>query len=151
MLKRCIYGAITSAFCGLIVLALIEIIVRGISGEDFVPLTPEYIEMFPSLSMAIEADILLYGIIGFIFSAMSFIYEKDRIGFVVQNMIYFVGTGVVWIPIVVFMWQLQKYPQALLCTILGFAITYVVMTVVGYKTTKKDVNKINEALGPLSH
>lgn len=136
-----------SAICGLVVLLLIELLVRKIAGiEDFSPLSPEYIALFPSQSIALEVDILLYGVIGATFSGMSFIYEKDRIGFVLQNIIYFVLTSVVWLPIVTLIWQLHRYPTALLGTLSGFTLTYLIMSVVGYRITKKEVAEINHIL-----
>lgn len=85
--------------------------------------------------------------IGMAFSSMLFIYEIDRIGFVLQNAIYYLVTGIVWIPIVAFLWQLWRYPQALVCTIVGFVMTDVIMTVIGYRTTKRNIRELNAALG----
>lgn len=134
-----------SAIVGMIVLLLIEAIGNIFDG-NISPLTPEFIALFPSQTIALEVDILLYGVFGLVFSAMSFIYEQERIGFVVQNLIYALGTAIVWIPIVIFMWQLQKYPQALVCTIVGFFATYMIMTIVAYRDTKKNVEEVNRLL-----
>ena len=78
---------------------------------------------------------------------MTFIYEKPEIGFVLQNLIYCILTGIFWVPIVVFIWQLNRYPQAFYGTISGFIATYIIMSVVGYKITKKEVEAINLYLG----
>lgn len=135
-----------SCVISMIILALIELISTAL-GHRLSPLTPEFISYFPSETIAVEVDILLYGIFGVTFSAMSFIYEKDSLGFVVQNIIYCLGTAVVWIPIVTFIWQLWKYPQALICTIMGFLVTYAIMTIVAYNTTRKDISDVNRLLG----
>ena len=58
----------------------------------------------------------------------------------------FLVTGIVWIPVVCFVWQLYRYPAAFFCTIGGFILTYVVMSVLGYKITKKEVDEINAKL-----
>lgn len=149
MVKRVCKSFIYTAFWGMVCNMLIEMIVRLVSGFDYSPLTPEFISMFPSVTVAYGVDMMLYGVIGVAFSAFQFIYEKDRLGFIFQNIIYFVLTGLVWIPIVTFLWQLWRYPQALICTIIGFLFTNIIMMVVGYQTTKKNIEELNIALGNL--
>lgn len=147
ILKRCATSFAISSFCGTVVNLVIEIIGRKITGmTDFTPFTKEYLELFSSQSLAVEVNILLYGLIGATFAAMAFIYEIDRIGFIFQNLIYFILTGVVWVPVVMLVWQLGRYPKALIGTIIGFAITYLIMSIVGYRTTKKEVEAINSFL-----
>lgn len=146
MVKRIYQSFIYSAFFGMLANLLIEIIVRLVSGNEFAPLTPEYQAMFPSYSMALLVDMLLYGVIGATFSGMIFIYELDRLGFVLQSLIYYLVTGLVWIPIATFIWQLQKYPQALMCTIFGYLVTDIIMTIVAYQTTKRNIVQLNAVL-----
>ena len=147
MLKRIYSGFANSVVCGLLVNILINVAVVLITGDkEFCAVAPEYIELFPSASIAILVNILLYGLIGAAFSGMTFIYEQDRIGFVAQNMIYFVLTALVWIPIVMLIWQLQKYSEALWSTVAGFAFTYLIMSIVGYRITKRQVEEINVML-----
>jgi len=52
----------------------------------------------------------------------------------------------VWIPLICFVWQLYRYPAALVYTIGGFVLTYMVMSMVGYNITKKEVAQINARL-----
>lgn len=143
---KCLKGFAFSATISTICLFFIEIAVRLSSGFDYTPITPEFLSLFPSHSMAMEVDILLYGMIGMTFSGMTFIYEKDHIGFVLQNIIYCIATGIVWIPIVTFLWQLWRYPAALFYTIGGFLITYMIITTAMYHTTKKDIAQINDSI-----
>ncbi len=147
VLQRGVFSFCISAVCGLITNLLIEIIVRFISGaKDFVPLSPEYMSLFPSETIAMEVNILLYGVIGFAFSVAAIIYEKERIGFLFQNLLYFLITGMVWVPIVIFVWRLNRYPQALIGTLSGFVVTYVIMTMVGYRIVRKNISEINMCL-----
>ena len=146
MLKRSIFGFLNSCAISTIVLLIIELAARNIFHYDFSPITPEFESYFPSGVMAMEADILLYGIIGLAFSSMSFIFEKDRIGFVLQNIIYCLATGIIWIPIITFIWQLWLYPEALISTILGFVLTYIIISISMYHKTKQEVAEINKQL-----
>lgn len=147
MIKRGTFSFCISSVCGLIVNLLIEIIVRKVTGmEDFCPISPEFMAMFPSDTIAVAVNTLLYGVIGVTFSIAMYIYELDYIGFVIQNILYCLATGVVWVPIVARLWQLYRYPDALRGTLVGFAGSYVVMSIVAYRTTRKDVEQINEFL-----
>lgn len=146
MIKRFVSSFMYTSFFAMLSNLLIETVVRMVSGFDYSPITPEYIAMFPSVTIAYGVDLLLYGVLGMAFSGFLFIYEQDRIGFVVQSLLYCLCTGVVWIPIVTFLWQLWRYPEALICTVIGFALTNIVMIIVGYRTTKKSIAQVNEAL-----
>ena len=144
MLKKSLFSFVISCCIGLVVYMLLEWI-GGVllEIEGFSCMTPEYQVLFPSNTLALGTAVLLHGLIGAAFSGATFIYEKIEIGFIFQNIIYFILTGMVWIPVVCFVWQLYRYPEAFFCTIGGFVITYIVMSVLGYKITKKEVDQIN--------
>ena len=147
MLKRATFSFTISCVCGLVVYMLIEFIVCVLVGvEGFSVLTPEYLALFPSETLALEVAVLSHGLIGAAFSAATVIYEKIEMGFILQNVIYFVATGMVWVPVIAFVWQLYRYPSAFFSTIGGFVLTYVIMSVVGYNITKKEVAQINARL-----
>lgn len=151
MLKRISFSFVVSCLCGLLVYMLTELIGSVLVGlEGFSVLTPEYLSMFPSETLALEVAILSHGLIGAAFSAATFIYEKVEIGFILQNILYFVMTGVVWIPVVSFVWQLYRYPQPFFSTIGGFVVTYIIMSVVGYNITKKEIALINAHLAEVN-
>ena len=147
MLKRAFFSFTISCVCGLVVYMLIEFIVCVLVGvEGFSVLTPEYLALFPSETLALEVAVLSHGLIGAAFSAATVIYEKIEMGFILQNVIYLVATGMVWVPVIAFVWQLYRYPSAFFSTIGGFVLTYVIMSVVGYNITKKEVAQINARL-----
>lgn len=146
MIKNCAKSFIYSAFFGILCQWLIELVLKGILQIDYSPVTPEYMAMFPSIGIALGADMILYGMIGLAFSSFLFIYDINRIGFVIQNLIYYFVTSLIWMPIVIFIWQIWRYPQALIGVILGFVVTYIIMTFVAYRTTKGDVESINHAI-----
>ena len=146
MWKRCIKTFIYSSFFGMLINLIIEIIVRAVSGFDYSPVTPEFISLFPSVSIAYAVDTLLYGFIGLTYALMLFVFGFDRIGFVIQSIIYYITTGIVCIPIIIFIWRLDKYPSALISTIIGFIVTDIIMTVVSYNITKKNIASINAVI-----
>ena len=145
--KRISTSFAISVMCGLVVNMLVEMFVRAVTGLQVFPMvSEEFTALFPSKSIATEVNLLLYGVIGAAFSAAAFIYEQDKIGFLLQNLLYVVMTGSVWIPIVCLLWQLQKNPPAFISAVCGFVATYLVMTVVGYRITKREVDGINRML-----
>lgn len=149
MVKRIINSFIYTSFFAMLCNLIIEMIVRLLTGFDYSPVTPEYIAMFPSITVAYGVNMLLYGVIGIAFSGFMFVYEKEQIGFVIQSLLYAALTSIVWIPIVTFVCQLWRYKEALLCTIICFVITILIMIVVQYRTTKKNIEKLNEAFTSL--
>ena len=74
------------------------------------------------------------------------IFECNRIGFLIQGLIYFIVTAIVSVGITVLFWQLHHHPAALICTLLGYGVTYVIMGFVQYRRLKQDVQYINEEL-----
>ena len=148
ILKRSINSFIISAICGAIAMLLLELIVTKVTGmKAFRPMSPEFMSMFPSETIAVEVNIILYGVIGAGFAAASVIYEQDKIGFVLQNLFYYAVTSIVWVPIVIFVWQLDKNMSALTGTLIGFAASYIVLTIMGYKIAKRDIKEINLFIG----
>lgn len=147
ILKRSLISFCISAACGAVTNMVIELIVCAVTGaEEFTTFSPEYMAMFSSRSVAIETAILLYGVIGAAFAAMSFVFKYNKMGFIVQNLLYALLTSAVWVPIITLIWQLQRYPQAFAGTLMGFAVSYLIMSIVGYKITKSDVEQINSFL-----
>ena len=102
---------------------------------------------FPNHGNGAYVNVILYGVIGSTFAMMTVIYEFERIGFVIQSIIYFLVTSAVCILITILLWQLQNHPIALVLTLAGYAVTHVIMITIEYKTLKKDIKDINTSLG----
>lgn len=147
IIKRCGFSFMISAFVSMIVNMSIELTVQLLTKNmTFSPLSPEFRAMFATESMAVYANALLYGLIGMTFAGCAAIYEIERIGYILQNLLYYLCTACVWLPIVMLMWQLWRYPKALRSTFAGFAVTYLIMTFVGYKSKKQEIADINQLL-----
>lgn len=147
IVMRIVRGFSYSALAGMIVNLLIDLVVGGIFGvRNFESISPFFLSYFDSQSVAVYINILLYGIIGAAFSGMTFIFECDRIGFVLQNTIYYIATACVWGPIIFAVWQLHRVKAAMYGSLAGFLVTYAIMTVVGYREARRDVEKVNDIL-----
>ncbi|MBR6476810.1 MAG: DUF3021 family protein [Lachnospiraceae bacterium] len=146
ILKRGGISFAISSLIGLLINLIIDVIVNACGAEGFISIAPEFLAMFPSPAMAAYVNVILYGIIGATFSMMTVIFDCNRIGYLVQGLIYFVVTAAVCMIITVLLWRLHLYPKALICTLCGYAVTYVIMGFVQYGRLKKDVRFINEEL-----
>ncbi|MCQ2496405.1 MAG: DUF3021 domain-containing protein [Lachnospiraceae bacterium] len=147
ILQRCGISFTISALSGLIVNLIIDVIMNTVNpGSSFVSMSPEFLALFPSPVIAGYVNILLYGIIGTAFAGMTVIYEVQRLGLLIQSLIYFLTTSLVWIPITMFLWQLYKYPQALISTVIGYFFSYVIVSIISYKQLRRDISEINERI-----
>ena len=144
--KRGLIGFASSALIGSAVNMLIDIIVNAVGVKDFISMAPAFRNLFPTPVIAAYVNVFLYGIIGFTFSSMTIIYEANRLGYILQSIIYFLITGSVALMIVLLIWQLHHYPQALISTIAGYGITYLIIGILSYKQLKADIKQINAEL-----
>ncbi len=143
-LKRGLLSFFISAFAGLLVNLFIDAVV-GLNGvKGFISMTPDFRNLFPTPVMAAYVNLILYGAIGFTFSVMTFIYDVEKISFLLQSIIYFVVTSTVCMAITILLWQLHKHPGGFICTIAGYAGTHVIMFITEYKRLKRDIVRINE-------
>ena len=142
-LKRGLISFFISMSAGLFVNLFIDSIVGLNGAEGFISISPNFRNLFPTPVIAAYVNLILYGLIGFTFSVMTFIYDVERISFLLQSIIYFVVTSAVCMAITVLLWQLHKYPGGFICTIAGYAATHVIMFIVAYKKLKKDIVEIN--------
>ncbi len=146
ILKRGAISFAISSFAGLIINLLIDVTASAMGAEDFCSISPDFRALFPTTAMAAYFNILLYGLIGATFAVMTFIYELERIGFVIQSIIYCLVTGGVCLLITILLWQLHRHPEALIFTLFGYLAAHVIMIVIQYRTLKKDISVINNEL-----
>ncbi len=144
ILKRGLTSFALSAFAGLILNLIIDIIMSAVLKTGFHSMSPDYVALFPSVTIAAYVNVLLYGVIGATFALSAYIYEVERIGFIIQSIIYFIITSSVCIGITILLWQLHKYPSAFISTLAGYLATHIIMIVIEYRKLKADIKVINE-------
>ena len=147
VLKRGFTSFALSSFAGLIVNLIIDIIMNARGLEGFISMSPDYVALFPSVTIAAYVNVLLYGVIGATFALSVYIYEVERIGFIIQSIIYFIITSSVCVGITILLWQLHKYPSAFISTLAGYLATHIIMMVIEYRKLKADIKVINELSG----
>lgn len=144
VLKRGFMSFVFSSLAGLLVNLIIDVIMNASFDAGFTSMSPDYVALFPSVSIAAYVNIILYGLIGAAFSLSSYIYEVEKIGFIIQSIIYFIITSSVCGGITILLWQLHKYPSAFISTLAGYFATHVIMMVIEYRKLKADIKVINE-------
>lgn len=148
-LKNGVISFAIGSFSGLIVNLIIDAVANALGAENFCSISPSFQALFPTSAMAAYVNVLLYGCISASFAVMTFIYDLERIGFVIQSIIYFLTTGGACLLITMLLWQLQRYPEALFGTLACYALTHVIMITMAYKKLRKDVSEINRELLPM--
>ena len=146
ILKRSLISFAISSFCGMVINLLIDCIVNMNGIDGFVSMPPGFRALFPTTAMAAYVNCLLYGLIGFVFAFMTLIFEVERLGFLVQSLIYFLATGAVCVGVTIFLWQLHHYPHAFFWTLAGYAVSHAIVIAISYRNLKRDIEQINEAL-----
>ena len=127
-----------SAFMGILINLITDVVVNATGNAGFISMSPQYVALFPTPVIA------AYGIIGAVFSGATAIYEVERIGFVIQSLIYFLITAAASMGITVVLWQLHHYPAAFISTMAGYLVTHIIMITIEYRKIKADIKTINE-------
>ena len=133
-----------SAFMGILINLIIDAVANATGSEGFISMSPQYIALFPTPVIAAYCNVLIYGLIGAVFSGATAIYEVERIGFVIQSLIYFLITAAASMGITVVLWQLHRYPAAFISTMAGYLATHIIMITIEYRKVKADIKAINE-------
>lgn len=146
ILKRGMFSFSISAFAGLTINLIIDLIFNSTGDHGFTSMSPEMLELFPTGATAAYVNVLLYGVIGATFSMMTLFFEIDRLGYLLQNILYCICTCIILALVTVFMWHLHRYPKAFFPTIAGYGITYMIIFIVRYRQLKLDIIEINKKL-----
>lgn len=147
MLKRAVSRGVNSFMYAVAINVVIFCIIIAIVNQpDFLPLLPEYAQMFTSDFLALIVQIILIGLTSASFGFWSIIMEIERISLLVQSILYFVLTAAVWIPVAVLCWGLGTYTQSFISVGLSYLAAYIISWVLQYRYCKESVKQINKKL-----
>ena len=144
--KRGALSFAISSFSGLVINLVIDAVANMRGSTGFCCISPTFRAFFPTEALAAYVNILLYGFIGATFAVTTIIYEYERIGFVIQSIIFFLVTGTVCMLVTMLIWQLWRYLPALISTLCGYAVSHAIVITVAYFKLRKDINEINSEL-----
>ena len=113
------------------------------------PLVPSYREYVGNDAFAIMLQLMLVGVMSAVFAGGTVIFEESKIGLLLQSILYFVVTSIVWIPVFGFCFGLFVYRQTMISFSLSYIGTYVICWLVTYRTSRREVETINLRLSEL--
>lgn len=111
--------------------------------EGMLPVLPEFGARFSNETAALLTQTILIGVCSAFFGGGSVIMELEKIGLIVQSVLYFILTAAVWVPVACLCWGIHKYPSALLSVSVSYLISYAISWTVQFKECKKNVAEIN--------
>ena len=147
MLKNAIIRGIKSFIYAIAVNVLLALIITSLVNEPgFVPVVPDYAAHFDSNITALLLQFVLVGLTSAAYGAGSVIYELERWSLLRQSVVYFIATTVIWVPVSIFCWGINKYSTAFVSIITSYVSSYVIVWLIQYHLCKKSVSKINQKL-----
>ena len=148
MKKNMAIRAINSFMYSMGITILVQFIL-GICFKDMPVVLPEFGARFSGDTQALLVQTVLIGLCSAFFGGGSVIMELEKIGLLVQSVLYFILTAAVWIPVACLCWSIHKYPSALLSVSASYLIAFAICWIVQFKECKKNVAAINQRLAEM--
>lgn len=150
MLKKAITRGISSFLYAVAVNVILgAVLIFAVNKPDFLPVLPEFADRFNSSVQAMLVQWLLIGLTSASFGFWSILMELERWSLLLQSVVYFILTTIVWVPVAVVCWGLGRYVQTFLGVVLSYLIAYTVSWTVQYRSCKQSVKQINQRLKEL--
>lgn len=150
MLKKGIVRGINSFLYAIAINVILSVIIMvAVNKPDFIPILPDFAARFSSGTMALLVQTILIGISSAAFGFWSIIMEFERISLLLQSIIYFILTAMVWIPVSVLCWDLGKDIFSFITIVTSYLISYVITWIIQYRNCKDSINQINKKLEEL--
>lgn len=137
-----------NSFCYSIALTVIAFGV-GMVCFQHIPLVPDYAARFENDAVALVLELLLIGVMSAVLAGGTVIMELERLGLLVQSILYFVVTSPVWLAVACYCFGFAKYPMSAVSVCVSYFVSYSVCWIVQYKTCKRNIEDINRALQKL--
>lgn len=147
MLKNAVIRGLNSFMYAIAINVLLALVITAIVNEPgFVPLVPDYAAHFESEIIALLLQFILIGLTSAAFGAGSVLLEIEHWSLLKQSIIYFIVTTIIWVPVSIFCWGIDKYSRAFISMICSYVVTYAVTWMIQFSICKKSVAKINQKL-----
>lgn len=150
MIKKGISRGINSFLYSIAINVILCIIIMvAVNKPDYIPIVPDYAARFSSGTMALLVQWILIGLTSAAFGFWSIIMEYERIGLLLQSILYFVLTAIVWIPVAIFCWDLGENVYSFISIITSYLISYIITWTIQYRSCKDSIKQINQKLEEL--
>lgn len=107
--------------------------------------TDRFAARFMSAEAAAIAQLLLVGTIGAAFSGASVIFLIDRWSLLMQDVVYFVITAAVWVPVLAICWTPMP-KEGILFSAVGWAATYAITWGIQYAVYRARIRALNRKI-----
>lgn len=111
---------------------------------------PEFGARFKDPATAVVVELIMIGFSSASLSAGTVIMELERLSLVVQSLLYFLVTLVVWVGVGCYCWGMNKYPQAFIVVLTSYTFSYILCWIIQYRICNRQVREINERLTELA-
>ncbi|MHC5268468.1 DUF3021 domain-containing protein [Enterococcus sp. LJL98] len=138
-----INGFILGVFIGLLFSIFFSFIY---SGDTYIPMTPGFKEIFSNELFAFLISVLLWGVIGLIFTATNFIFTSTDWGIAKMTAIHALVSYILFLPIALYLnWIHFTVANTIIFTIIYIMIYIIIWNISMFKV-KKDIHKINSKI-----
>lgn len=150
MLKRGLSRGINSFLYAIAINVILSIIIMAaVNKSDFIPILPDFAARFSSGTMALLVQWILIGFTSAAFGFWSIIMEYERISLLLQSILYFVLTAIVWIPVAIVCWDLGEDIFSFITIVTSYLLSYSITWIIQYRNCKDSINQINRKLEEL--
>ncbi|WP_455716115.1 DUF3021 domain-containing protein [Anaerosporobacter sp.] len=150
LLKKGIVRGINSFMYSVTINVILSIILIVIVNKpDFLPIVPDYAARFSSGTLALLIQWMLIGLTSAAFGFWSIIMELERMSLLLQSILYFVLTAIVWIPVAIFCWSLGENVFSFITIVTSYVVSYIVTWIIQYRSCRDSIKKINQKLEEL--
>lgn len=138
---KLVNGFVTGIFIGLVCSIFFSFVY---SGTNFTPMPPLFIEKFSTELGAFVVSVILWGVIGLIFTGTSFIFTNTDWSITKMTVMHAVISYSLFLPVALYL----DWLTLSVVNLLGFTAIYVIIYIVIWSISmiriKKEINKINQ-------
>lgn len=150
MIKKALTRAISGFFYSIgINVVIVAILMTVVTKPGFVPAHPEFVAKFSSELEAIITQCILIGLTSAAFGGWSVILEMERISLLLQSILYFIVTAMVWIPVAIYCWDFGENLSTFISIITSYLISYAVTWMIQYRLCQRNIEAINRKIEQL--
>lgn len=147
MIKKAMTRAINSFFYSIGVnVVIVAILMAVVKKPGFVPVHPDFAAKFSSGLEAVITQCILIGLTSAAFGGWSILLEMERLSLLLQSVLYFIVTAMVWIPVSIYCWNLGENLYSYITIVTSYLISYIVTWMIQFRLCRHNVEAINRKI-----
>ncbi len=147
MIKKFLLRGLSGIGIGATIGLIILFIISAVNGDGKVALAPpELLASFPTELGAVVFEFALCGVLGFVFAAISVVFEIEQWSMAKQTLIHFVVMLCTILPIAWLNYWIPHTWPAVLLFIAIFIGYYIIIWLTQYRFWRKRIKEVNQKL-----